>query len=135
MDNQISGVNYILASSIENKDNEITLKNEVPKSEYSMKNDDSREGTLRNEPPLSEKSLKKDAPLAKEPSDPRRAREVPREAPVKKEPAPVITKKEPEELKDPKEHKKVDEDGKIKWNTTHFVFGIEAGGSLIFYNH
>lgn len=127
MDNQTTGVNYILASSIENKDNEITLKNEVPKSEYSMKNDDSREGTLRNEPPLSEKSLRKDIPLAV-------ARELRGEPPVKKEPEPAITKKEPEELKDSKEHKKVDEDGKIKWNTTHFIFGIEAGGNLILYD-
>jgi hypothetical protein len=126
MDQQESGVNYILASSIENKDNELTLKNEVPKSEYTIKSNDMREGTLRNEPPLSEKSLRKDVPLvAREQPKPR---EMPqREAP--KEEKPIESKREPEEVK---EHKKINEEGNIEWNTTHFVFGVEAGSNLMF---
>jgi len=144
MDNQESGVNYILASSIENKDNELTLKNEVPKSEYTMKSNDMREGTLRNEPPLSEKSINKHtlSPINEEPPYTRSQKEIPQresfrdEEPMESKREPEEEKnseeeKNPEEEKSPKEHKKVNEEGKIIWNTTHFVLGVEAGSNLI----
>jgi len=144
MDKQESGVNYILASSIENKDNELTLKNEVPKSEYIMKSNDMREGTLRNEPPLSEKSLKKHTsfPINEEPPYTRTQKEIPQREPFRDE-KPVESKIEPEEEENPeeeknpegeeysKQHKKVNEEGKIIWDTTHFVLAVEAGSNLI----
>lgn len=156
MDNQITGVNYILASSIENKDNEITLRNEAPKSEYSFRHGDVRENTLRNEPPLSEKQLRKDVPVLSKREEPKREeskREEPKkEVPKKEEPKKPEPKKEEPKKEEPKKpepkkeepkkeettkqpeeskgHKKLDETGKITWDKTHFILAIEAGSNF-----
>jgi hypothetical protein len=120
MDDQTFGINYILASSVENKDSEVTLKNEAPKSEYSIKSIDSRENTLRNEIPLSERSLRKDQPI---PIVPHKKEDKPIEI-------PSSTEKETEEYKESRSHKTIDGSGKITWDKTHFIFGVESGSII-----
>lgn len=54
------GPGYVEASSVENKESELTLRNEKPKSEYGLGDDKSQESTLRNDAPLAEHSLRKE---------------------------------------------------------------------------
>lgn len=92
-------MNYIAASEIENKESELTLRNEDPKVGNDSKNDGSMaESSLKNDTPLADHSLRK-------------------------------------EVNPPKssafaEHKRVDEAGKVKWDRTHFILGIESGYSM-----
>lgn len=59
--NKDHGMNYITASSVENKDNEITLRNEYPKSGSDLKNERSMdESSLKNDVPLADHSLRKE---------------------------------------------------------------------------
>lgn len=54
-------MNYIAASSVENKDNEITLRNDNPKSIYDLKGEGSLgESSLRNDVPLADHSLRRE---------------------------------------------------------------------------
>lgn len=50
-----------MASSAENKESEITLRNEMPKSGYEARGDKSlAESTLRNDTPITEHCLRKE---------------------------------------------------------------------------
>ena len=125
MEESDSNMGYIMASSIENKDSEGTLRNEDPKSEiYNKKNPSQHESTLRNEQPISER--KPGVSFIPE-SQPFSQVEVPKRA--------VTTKPEPEEKKNvPRDsdplinHRTVEESGKVVWDKTHFIIAVDAGG-------
>eukprot|EP00826_Nyctotherus_ovalis_P058473 TRINITY_DN8039_c0_g1_i19.p1 TRINITY_DN8039_c0_g1~~TRINITY_DN8039_c0_g1_i19.p1 ORF type:complete len:141 (-),score=37.98 TRINITY_DN8039_c0_g1_i19:47-469(-) len=55
------GMNYIAASEIENKESELTLRNENPKVGNDSKNEGSMvESSLKNDTPLADHSLRKE---------------------------------------------------------------------------
>eukprot|EP00826_Nyctotherus_ovalis_P049520 TRINITY_DN5999_c0_g1_i7.p1 TRINITY_DN5999_c0_g1~~TRINITY_DN5999_c0_g1_i7.p1 ORF type:complete len:323 (+),score=37.97 TRINITY_DN5999_c0_g1_i7:73-1041(+) len=54
------GPGYVEAPSLENRESELTLRNEKPKSGYELGDDKSQESTLRNDIPLAEHSLRKE---------------------------------------------------------------------------
>jgi len=61
LDDKDPGMNYIAATTVDNKDNEITLRNENPKSGSDLKDEKTiGESSLRNDVPLADHSLRKE---------------------------------------------------------------------------